>query len=112
MPYGLYQGYGFFNPHFAQRTGADSEDLALFWTALVNMWDLDRSSSRGLMACRGLYVFSHESPLGNTQAHRLFERLQVTRNDETAVPRRFADYSVTLDETDLPAGVSIARIDA
>ena len=112
VPYGLYRGYGFFNPHFARRTGADSDDLALFWNALVNMWDLDRSSSRGLMACRGLYVFSHDSPLGNAPAHRLFERLEVLRKDDIAVPRRFADYSVTLDEADLPAGVSVTRLDA
>ena len=71
-PYALYLGYGFFNPHFAQQTGATSEDLELFWNALINMWDLDRSASRGLMACRGLYVFSHESSLGNSPAHRLF----------------------------------------
>ncbi len=112
VPYGLYQGYGFFNPHFAQHTGVDSADLELFWKALVNMWDLDRSSSRGLMACRGLYVFSHESRLGNAPAHRLFEKLVVQRKEDVAVPRRFTDYSVTLDNADLPTGVSVTRIDA
>ena len=64
VPYALYLGYGFFNPHYAKRTGAAAEDLEVFWNALLNMWDLDRSSSRGLMSCRGLYVFSHESPMG------------------------------------------------
>ncbi len=112
VPYGLYRGYGFFNPHFARRTGADSEDLEMFWNALVNMWDLDRSSSRGLMACRGLYVFSHENSLGNAPAHRLFERLEVLRKDDVEAPRRFADYSVKLDDADLPAGVSVVRLDA
>ena len=111
VPYGLYQGFGFFNPHFAQRTGVDSDDMELLWKALINMWDLDRSASRGMMACRGLYIFSHESHLGNAPAHRLFERLQVERKDDATVPRRFADYSVTLDETDLPAGVNVTRID-
>ena len=111
VPYALYLGYGFFNPHFAKNTGADSNDLELLWNALVNMWDLDRSSARGLMACRGLYVFSHESPLGNTPAHRLFERVEVKRKDDVAVPRQFADYSVTLNEADLPSGVSVARLD-
>ena len=65
VPYALYLGYGFFNPNFARRTGVTDGDLQVFWDALVNMWDMDRSASRGLMACRGLYVFSHESPMGN-----------------------------------------------
>ena len=110
VPYGLYKGYGFFNPHYAQRTGADSDDLSLLWNALVNMWDLDRSASRGLMACRGLYVFTHESPLGNAPAHRLFDRLEVRRKDDVPVPRRFTDYVVTLDDVALPAGVSVVQM--
>ena len=65
IPYGLFRAYGFFNPHFAAKTGVDDEDLALLWRALMSMWDLDRSAGRGLMSCRGLYVFSHESMLGN-----------------------------------------------
>ena len=111
VPYGLYLGYGFFNPHFAQQTGATSDDLALLWEALVNMWDLDRSSSRGLMACRGLYVFTHGSPLGNAPAHRLFERITVGRKEGVSAPRRFGDYAVTVDETDLPPEVVLTRVE-
>ncbi len=40
VPYGLYRAHGFFNPHFAQQTGFNSDDLALFWRALGMMWDL------------------------------------------------------------------------
>ncbi len=93
VPYGLYRAHGFFNPHFATKTGVDAEDLALFWSALEMMWDVDRSASRGEMACRGLYVFSHESKLGNAAAHRLFDLVQTPRS-ASAAPRSFADYSV------------------
>ena len=93
VPYGLYRAHGFFNPHFAAKTGVDAEDLALFWSALEMMWDLDRSASRGEMACRGLYVFSHESKLGNAAAHRLFDLVQTPPSASPA-PRSFADYSV------------------
>lgn len=110
VPYGLYRSYGFFNPHLAVKTGADAEDLGLFWQALQMMWDLDRSAARGLMGCQGLYVFTHESPLGNAPAHRLFERVQVTCRPETSAPRSFADYAVTVDESDLPAGVTLTRL--
>ena len=93
VPYGLYRAHGFFNPHFAEQTGADEHDLALFWKALEMMWDVDRSASRGEMACRGLYVFSHDSKLGNAAAHRLFDLIQ-TPQSASDVPRSFADYAV------------------
>ncbi len=93
VPYGLYRAHGFFNPHFAEKTGVDSEDLALFWKALEMMWDVDRSASRGEMACRGLYVFSHESKLGNAAAHRLLDLVQVSESESDA-PRSFSDYTV------------------
>ena len=111
VPYGLYLGYGFFNPHFAQRTNVSSEDLDLLWTALINMWDLDRSAARGLMACRGLHVFSHENSLGNAPAHRLFDRVHVKRKEDIAAPRRFADYMVTVDAEELPGGVSLTTLE-
>lgn len=93
VPYGLYRAHGFFNPHFANQTGVDEEDLALFWKALEMMWDLDRSAARGEMACRGLYVFSHESKLGNAAAHRLFDLIQTPKSESDA-PRGFSDYRV------------------
>lgn len=111
VPYGLYRGSGFFTPHFAAGTGASSEDLDLFWQALQQMWDLDRSSSRGLITLRGLYVFTHESKLGNAPAHRLFERIQVRRSDGVEAPRSFADYAVTVDESGLPEGVTLSRLE-
>ncbi len=109
VPYGLYRAHGFVNPHFADQTGATDEDLELFWAALQNMWDLDRSSSRGFMACRGLYVFSHESSLGNAPAHRLFERISVPKSNAEA-PRSFADYEVTVSSEGLPSGVTLTAL--
>ncbi|MCY3920066.1 MAG: type I-C CRISPR-associated protein Cas7/Csd2 [Chloroflexi bacterium] len=93
VPYGLYRAHGFFNPHFAEKTGVDGQDLALFWNALEMMWDVDRSASRGEMACRGLYVLSHESKLGNAAAHRLFDVIR-TPQSATDAPRAFFDYDV------------------
>ncbi|MDI9548142.1 MAG: type I-C CRISPR-associated protein Cas7/Csd2 [Chloroflexota bacterium] len=110
VPYGLYRAHGFYNPHLARQTGFQSEDLELFWEALLNMWDLDRSAARGLMACRGVYVFSHDKPTGNAPAHRLFERIQVVRREGIAAPRAFGDYLVTADEADLPEGITLSRL--
>ncbi len=106
LPYGLYRGHGFYNPSLAKETGFKSDDLALFWDALQQMWDLDRSAARGLMSCQGLIVFSHDSALGNAPAHKLFNLVQVQRRDGVPVPRSFSDYEVSFDESQLPAGVT------
>jgi len=110
VPYGLYRAHVFFNPHLARQTGATDEDLGLVWEALEKMWDWDRSAARGLMACRGLYVFTHENPLGNAPAHQLLECVRVTRNPEVEAPRSFGDYSVTVNDVDLPEGVVLSRV--
>ncbi len=104
VPYGLYRAHGFFNPHFATNTGANAEDLELLWQALERTWDLDRSASRGEMACRGLYVFSHESSLGNAAAHRLFDLVKVPPSAAEA-PRSFSDYVVTRPADGALAGI-------
>lgn len=110
VPYGLYRAHGFFTAHFASQTGVDADDLGLLWQALQMMWDLDRSSSRGLMACRGLYVFSHASKLGDAPAHTLFERVGVERVSNGRAARGFGDYEVRVDDGELPAGVQLTRL--
>ena len=107
VPYGLYRGHGFFVPHFARQTGFSAEDLELFWAAFRSMWDVDRSASRGMLALRGLYIFSHDNALGNAPAHNLFERVQVKPVGGVQVPRQITDYNVTVDDADLPDGVTL-----
>ncbi|MGH7915779.1 MAG: type I CRISPR-associated protein Cas7, partial [Candidatus Binataceae bacterium] len=92
------------------RTGFDETDLEVFWSALVNMFELDRTSSRGMMACRGLYVFSHDNALGNAPAHRLFDQV-VVRHISQGPARKFADYEISLPNGNLPAGVALTRLE-
>jgi CRISPR-associated protein Csd2 len=107
VPYGLYRNHGFISAHLADQTGFSEEDLELFWQALANMLEHDRSAARGEMSTRGLYVFEHESKLGNAHAHSLFERLTIARPDQTLVPRSFDAYTVLFDGKPLAAGESI-----
>jgi CRISPR-associated protein Csd2 len=74
------------------------------------MFDHDRSASRGLMAPRKLIVFKHQSSLGNAPAHKLFEALNVKRNDGVETPRAFTDYTVTLDRSTIPATVEVSEL--
>lgn len=107
VPYGLYMAHGFISSFLAKQTGFSEDDLALFWQALIQMFEHDRSAARGEMSTRGLYVFKHESELGNAPAHSLFERIRATRKEGVEVPRSFGDYVVTVQENDLPAGVTL-----
>ena len=108
VPYGLYRAHGFFNPFLAQAAGISPDDLDLFWNALVNMFDFDRSAARGEMSVRGLIVFTHENPKGNAPAHKLFELVKVTKKAEVESPRSYEDYEIGLAEP--PSGVSMTLL--
>lgn len=109
VPYGIYCARGYISAHLAQQTGFSDDDLALFWEALQNMFEHDRSAARGQMSTRGLYVFKHGTALGNVPAHSLFDRISVRKKDSVDAPRHFSDYVVTVDEK-LPENVSLERM--
>ncbi|MES2370772.1 MAG: type I-C CRISPR-associated protein Cas7/Csd2 [Pseudomonadota bacterium] len=109
VPYGLYVAHGFVSSFLAKQTGFSDEDLELLWQSLAQMFEHDRSAARGEMATRGLYVFKHDSELGNAPAHALFERIQPRMKDGVTVPRSFTDYEVTVNETAMPSGVTLMR---
>ena len=109
VPYGLYIAHGFVSAPLAGQTGFSENDLELLWQALENMFEHDRSAARGEMATRGLYVFKHDSKLGNAHAHELFERITVAKKTGVQVPRAFSDYDVQVNDADLPQGVELIR---
>jgi CRISPR-associated protein Csd2 len=96
VPYGLYRAHGFVSSFLAKQTGFSADDLELFFKALEQMFEHDRSAARGEMSTRGLYVFRHDSELGNAPAHALFDRLMVERQGDE-VARSFAAYAVRFD---------------
>ena len=108
IPYGLYRCSGFVNPFLARDTGFTVGDLQHLWAALKGiMWEIDRSATRGFMATRGLYVFEHESALGNAPAHELFDLIEVLPLGAEKAPRSFKEYTVTVKHA--PKGVSLHR---
>jgi CRISPR-associated protein Csd2 len=96
IPYGLYRAHGFVSANLAAQTGFSQEDLDLFWEALTNMFEHDRSAARGLMSARRLVIFEHATALGNKPAHELFERVTWKRTTDGPA-RAFSDYEVQLD---------------
>ena len=110
VPYGLYRAEGYVSANLARKTtGFSQEDLELLWQAILNMFENDRSAARGKMAVRELIVFRHDSELGNAPAYKLFDAVQITRNEGVTVPRSYRDYTVTVAEP-LPAGVTCLRM--
>jgi CRISPR-associated protein Csd2 len=107
VPYGLYVAHGFVSAALAEKTGFSDEDLNLLWDALSNMFEHDRSAARGLMSSRKLFVFKHDNKMGNAPAHKLFDMIEIKRNDETGAPARsFKDYSVRI-VGEVPNGVTV-----
>ena len=107
VPYGVYVAHGFVSSFLAKQTGFGEDDLELVFQALSQMFEHDRSAARGEMSTRGLYVFKHDSELGNAPAHALFDRLQVTPKEPGAVARSFDAYSVVFDGQSLAVGQSL-----
>ena len=113
VPYGLYRCEGYISANLARKTtGFSEEDLELLWQAILNMFENDHSAARGKMAVRELIVFKHDSELGCSPAWKLFELVKVERaqKDDPSPARSYQDYTVMVDESALPAGVTCTRM--
>lgn len=107
VPYGLYRAEGYVSAMLAQKiTKFSEEDLELLWKAIINMFEHDRSAARGKMCVRKLYVFKHDSLLGNAPANVLFDKIVISKKDGVEVPRSFNDYEITVDKN-MPEGVEL-----
>lgn len=126
IPYGLYVAKGFINPFLAEDTSFSEDDLKLLWQSLMGMYDLDRSSSKGVMTAREIYAFKHvgtdsnaeqrvqQAKLGCAPAHRLIDLndpnspVSIKRTgDAKNPPRNFSDFKVEVDTSKLPGGVEL-----
>lgn len=111
VPYGLYRGFGYINPSLAERTSFSEDDLMLLKQALNEMFEHDRSAARGQMRPVRCIAFRHENKLGNARADQLFARVKVEMKDESSAedrpPRSKDDYVISVNDGDLPAGVTV-----
>ncbi|APW63225.1 type I-C CRISPR-associated protein Cas7/Csd2 [Paludisphaera borealis] len=123
VPYALYRVHGYVNPNLAgdpNGTGFSESDLSLFRQALDQMFESDKSAARANMRPVACIAFRHESRLGNARADKLFSRVLCTARQgvqplpgaengdgDGRPPRSFGDYELTVDEQDLPSGVTI-----
>lgn len=107
IPYGLYRAEGYVSAALANKvTDLNDDDIELLWTAIINMFEHDHSAARGKMCMRKLYIFKHESVLGNCPSHILFDKITVEQKDKNVPPRKFSDYNIMID-TVIPQGVEL-----
>lgn len=130
ISYGLYATKGFVSAHLAQGTVFSDDDLSLLWEALANMFDHDRSASKGVMACRDLFVFKHvgtengnaeqrvrQAMLGCAPAQHLLDLGRVidipALKAQGKTPRTYADYeqAMKVHADRVPVGVELWRWD-
>ncbi|MHB8835318.1 MAG: type I-C CRISPR-associated protein Cas7/Csd2 [Candidatus Methylomirabilia bacterium] len=106
VPYALYRCHGFISVSLAEQTKFSAADLELFWDALANMFEHDHSAARGQMSARKLIIFKHDSAMGNTPAHKIFD-LVTAKADSTPV-RDFSQYSISVPaQSQMPKGVTV-----
>ena len=111
VPYALYRAEGYISANLARKvTGFSEEDLELLWSAIINMFENDHSAARGKMAVRELIVFKHSKELGDCPAYKLFDAVEVKKNDEVVCPRKYQDYTVQVHEEEIPDTVEVKRM--
>lgn len=111
VPYGLYRAEGYVSANLARKvTGFSEEDLDLLWEAIINMFENDHSAARGKMAVRELIVFKHSKELGDCPAYKLFDAVEVKKNEDVEYPRKYQDYIVEIHEERIPESVEAKRM--
>ena len=98
----------------------DDRDLQVLFEAILNMYEHDRSASKGEMeVVSPLILFKHvgtdsdenqrcrQAKLGCAPAHRLFELVNVHRKPNVEIPRSYRDYDAVVHLDKVPAGVEI-----
>jgi CRISPR-associated protein Csd2 len=120
IPFGLYEVRGFVSANLAAETHFDDDDLKHLFEAILNMYEHDRSASKGEMeVVSPLIIFKHvgtdsdpvqrtrQAKLGCAPAHRLFELVHVEKKKIVEYPRSYRDYEASVNLAGVPAGVEI-----
>lgn len=109
IPYGLYIVRGEINPYYAEKTGFSEEDKDLFFESLINMFEYDRSASRGLITSQKLYVFKHDRKTLNAPAQKIYDLISCVKKEGVEFPRSIKDYNISI-QGEIPAGIELIEM--
>lgn len=118
-PFGLYVVKFSISGNIAQKNGFSEEDMKKLLEGILQMYNIDASSSKmGMTVLSPLVVFKHvgngtgnetqnrnEALLGCAGSQRLFNLVKIEKKDGVTVPRSYEDYNITLDLSRLPRGI-------
>ncbi len=109
VPYGLYRCHLHYSATRGAQTGVTRDDLSVLYRSIINMFDHDRSATRGEMTVQALHIFSHSDAFGAAPAHTLTNRVTVERHHD-GTPRHAGDYTIATDGSGLPDGVTLTSL--
>ncbi len=120
ISYGLYEARGFISANLAAQTGFSENDLRVLFESILNMYENDRSASKGQMSVISpLIIFRHvgtdgdetqrarQCRLGCAPAHKLFETVKIAKKPDVEIPRDYTDYELTVNMGAVPRGVEV-----
>jgi CRISPR-associated protein Csd2 len=110
IPYGLFVAKAFISANLAEQTGFSDADLRLLCESILNMYEHDRSSSKGVMTVHpsSAFAFKHvgtdsdaeqrkrQAKLGCASAHELFGLVtdRIRLQEGVIAPRSIRDYVI------------------
>ncbi|WP_312636169.1 type I-C CRISPR-associated protein Cas7/Csd2 [Oscillibacter sp.] len=120
ISYGLYEARGFISANLAAETGFDDQDLHILFESILNMYEHDRSASKGEMSViTPLVIFRHtgtdsdleqrkrQAKLGCAPSHRLFDLATIEKKSDVEYARSWKDYNASIQLDARPAGVDV-----
>lgn len=107
VPYACYRINGSIDTGRAEKNGFTEEDAELLIKAILGMADIDCSAARPDWSVRDLWVFRHSSKWRDVPRYKLAEAITATLDPSVVVPRKYSDYTITLDTSIIPESVTI-----
>lgn len=109
IPYALYTCAIHIGAMAGTQNGMDADDLKAFFRAYTKMFDnVFRSSQRGTITLKDMFLCKHREPLGSISMARFADRVTLQAPD--GWPREYADFQVKFYDSDPPEGATFFRL--
>lgn len=103
VPYGMYRFEGHVSADLANKAGFTDEDLEALLDGIWNMYENNKSAAQSDITVKNLFVFKHDSRLGNCRFSDLDKLIRVERA-ETPLGKKTYDIHL---EGETPTGVEV-----